>query len=145
MRKHQNKVKCVNCNLELSKRCMAQHMESCGKQKNKKVHKCDTCGYEARSVKRLEVHNKKHNKVPHQCEYCEYQTDKSCHLQRHLKRCLGKKRKAPPPGPVTNSDLTDVFSKMEVSKGSFNDMVKFFKSKFGEVSNICWLFNISVC
>ena len=134
MRKHK-KVKCDTCSKEITKRKIAQHRTNCGKQKV--VHKCDTCGYEATSSARLEKHRKKHNRVQKtfQCEYCEYKSPRGSNLTRHLETCRGKKRETPPPGPVSNDDLTAFFSKAHVSKDECNGMINFFMDKFGKVVN----------
>ena len=134
IRKHQKKVKCVSCNKEFAKGYMAQHIAKCNRPKNKKRHICEFCGHEAQSPKKLEIHRRKHNKVPklYNCEYCPYQSPKISNLNRHMETCIEKKRTVPPPGPVTNKELTEEFSDMHVDMEDFNKMLKFFINKFGK-------------
>merc|ERR1712098_323829 len=92
------KVKCRNCNNKILKRNLTEHVARCTIPKYKKVHICNTCGYEARSPSHLEAHQRKHNKAAkgpkiYQCEHClHYKSLIHSNFQRHLKSC---KEKAP--------------------------------------------------
>jgi len=67
------------------------------------------------------------------CGYCEYQSSNKRNVTRHENKCKEKLRQqAPRKGPVTNEQLTDLFSGMHCSITDFNQMLAFFKKQFGD-------------
>ena len=136
--RNHKKAACPDCNKQVNKKRLSEHLAWCrnGQQNTRKKDlSCGTCTFVARTTKRLEAHMRTHevrNIIMHSCGYCDYKSKRPRDVRRHEKQCKAKLRQQPPAnGQVSNEELVDLFSDMHTSITDFNQMLAFFKKKFG--------------